>query len=152
MTKTSARVWRLLKDEGPLTIVQISERLKLPEKIYSHYRRRSASDALCWLKRNKLVKKAPGKFGAFRALGKKGPIGRGQAKGSKEALRLYSNGPKNLPKALIVQGRHIRPVATTALEQCWGWLPSSANRELRDQNDSAPISGGAVRPQEPEAA
>ena len=113
--------------------------------------------------RTKIVVQAIQKLrraGRVRAIGKRGHWEivpgakpphdrRGDTPGSKLALASHSrvNGLKSLAK----RGRYQQPVATTALEQAWGWLPRTspcltANDEPCSNND------GTVRPQESEAA
>jgi hypothetical protein len=76
----------------------------------------------------------------YRATDKPPEDMRGMAPGSLNALRAKMQKPKRFTP---------NPIATTALEQAWGFLPVS---RVAPSNEPCVNNGGTVRPQESEAA
>ena len=74
---------------------------------------------------------------------------RGHSAGSKAALAKHSR--HNVAKMRARHGIHVKPVATTALEQAWGWLPSISHG-IDAQNAFIDNCGSPRSPLENEAA
>lgn len=82
----------------------------------------------------------------YQVWGKKPPQDRrGMTKGSRDALNDCRKA--NAERFHVRRGHQLRPVATTAIEQCWGWLPRNS-QSLQAKNESNTIDGGEVRPKE----
>ena len=84
--------------------------------------------------------------------------GRGLSPGSIKALQNWVRsggqfGNLKYVKTKLVDGRyHPRPIAKTALEQMWGWIPNQDSRRVADDADMGFNGGGTVRPKITEAA
>ena len=143
-------VYTYLAKHGPRTTAELTHALGLPHFPGSNHPTKVAAQTLHKMRRAGIVERVPG--GWHVVAGSKPPKDmRGKAKGSLVALASHSR--ENVVRLNVRLGRQIRPIATTALEQCWGWMPpSSLSQELQAKNEPVVIERGAVRPQETEAA
>lgn len=112
---------------------------------------RQATQALQKMRRRGQVKLVGGHHGGWEIIeGAKPPKDmRGKTTGSLLALKSHSR--TNGLVALAKRGRYQRPVATTAIEQAWGWMPRISPL-LTAENESDDNTRGTVRPEETEAA
>lgn len=141
-------IYQLLAKRGPMRTRDITHRLGLPYKAGSKHPTKAAAQTIQKMVAKGLLERVGLEWRVIH--GTRAPkCGRGKSPGSLLALRSHSR--DNMAKLNAKRGRHIKPVATTALEQCWGWLPS-ISPELQAQNESDMLLRGAVRPKEPEAA
>lgn len=142
-------IYKCVRDNGPITSRRISELLGIPIHDDGHNNPvQKASDALCILRRRGLVQMVSrGYRPEFMIVpGTKPPSDqRGKSPNCHAALREYARA--NAIRLHTSKGHHPRPIAKTALEQAWGWLPS-ASQGLSQSSNSVLIDGGKMRPEQ----
>lgn len=142
------RVWLALKERGPMTALELSAYLGLAScgKEHPSSQASYAARKLVAKRKAEVVEGAGKRHPVYKARGKKPPADmRGKTEGSRAALNECRSA--NAVRYHLNRGHKLRPVATTALEQCWGWLPRNS-QSLQAKNESNTIDGGEVRPKE----
>lgn len=135
-------VYRCLAKCGPMSTVEVTHWLGLPYNAGTHHPTKVCAQVIHKMSKAGLVERVDRKWRVVA--GTRAPNDkRGQSPASKLALRSHSR--NNMAKLRARKGYHVKPIATTALEQAWGWLPSIPPR-LTPDDESVAIMAHPPRP------
>jgi hypothetical protein len=121
-TYKQSLIYRYLRRNGPCSSRHLSEALGLTIKHGQDHPCKAATEILQKLRTKGLARRVGNTY-EWEVMPNTSPPRdkRGKSKGSRLALQGY--GKINIAKLHAKLGYTPRPIATTALEQCWGWLP-----------------------------
>jgi hypothetical protein len=142
-------IYLCLAKHGPLKVIEITRRVGLPFREGTNHPTRVGAQAMLKMRRAGLVERIGIKWQVVP--GSRAPKDkRGTSAGSLLALRSHAR--NNMARLQARKGFHVRPVATTALEQAWGWMPTVDLSKVAPANEQCLNTRAKLRPQESEAA